>query len=57
MVIFRGGLIYGFLAFFSGSRGRLLKNLVKEWAAAHRPLAVEHDYPPEDHNISLYDEL
>lgn len=57
MVVFRGGWIYGFLAFFSGSRGRLLKNLVKEWAAAHRPMAVEYDDSPEDNNVPLCDEL
>ena len=57
MVVFRGGWIYGFLAFFSGSKGRLLNNLVKEWAAAHRPLAVDHDDPPEDNNVPLCDEL
>ena len=39
------------------NKGRLLNNLVKEWAAAHRPLAVDHDDPPEDNNIPLCDEL
>lgn len=39
------------------NKGRLLNNLVKEWAAEHRPMAVEHDDSPEDNNIPLYDEL
>ena len=39
------------------NKGRLLNNLVKEWAAAHRPMVVEHDYPPEDNNVPLCDEL
>lgn len=39
------------------NKGRLLNNLVKEWAAAHRPLVVEHDDPPEDNNVPLCDEL
>ena len=38
-------------------KGRLLNNLVKEWAAAHRPMAVEHDDPPEAYDIQLSDEL
>ena len=39
------------------NKGRLLNNLVKEWAAAHRPFVVEHDDPPEDNNVPLCDEL
>ena len=39
------------------NKGRLINNLVKEWAAAHRPMAVVHDDPPEDNNVPLCDEL
>lgn len=39
------------------NKGRLINNLVKEWAAAHRPMAVEYDDPPEDNNVPLCDEL
>ena len=39
------------------NKGRLLNNLVKEWAAAHRPMVVEHDDPLEDYNVPLSDEL
>ena len=39
------------------NKGRLLNNLVKEWAAAHRPMVVEHDDSPEDNNVPLCDEL
>lgn len=39
------------------NKGRLLNNLVKDWAAAHRPLAVDHDDPPEDNNVPFCDEL
>lgn len=39
------------------NKGRLLNNLVKEWAAAHQSMAVEHDDPPEDYNVPLSDEL
>lgn len=39
------------------NKGRLLNNLVKDWASAHRPMAVEHDDPPEDYNVPLSDEL
>lgn len=39
------------------NKGRLINNLVKEWAAAHRPMVVEHDDPPEDYDIPLSDEL
>lgn len=39
------------------NKGRLINNLVKEWAAAHRPMVVEHDDPLEDYNVPLSDEL
>ena len=39
------------------NKGRLINNLVKEWAAAHRPMAVEHDDAPEVYDIPLSDEL
>lgn len=32
------------------NKGRLINDLIKEWAAAHRPLVVEHDEPPEAHD-------
>lgn len=38
------------------NKGRLLNNLVKEWAAAHQPMKVEHDDPTEDQEIPLCDE-
>lgn len=39
------------------NKGRLINNLVKEWSAAHRPMAVEHDDAPEVYDIPLSDEL
>ena len=36
------------------NKGRLLNELVKEWAASRNRKRV--DYPPEENNISLSDE-
>lgn len=38
------------------NKGRLLNNLVKEWAVSHQTMMVEHDDPPEDSEIPLCDE-
>lgn len=38
------------------NKGRLLNELVKDWAAAHKRLHDGPDYPPEDNNIPLSDE-
>lgn len=38
------------------NKGRLLNELVKDWAAAHKRLHDAPDYPPEENNIPLSDE-
>ena len=57
MVTFRADVDVVAILANVANKGRLINNLVKEWAAAHRPMAVEHDDAPEVYDITLSDEL